>query len=295
MSSGTKATSLSVSKGHRYHPFKQSTARAQLVQQSAYAATSHAQSDLLSSPLLDYLGYRFHKQHHIMICVACEFAVLPGSALGHVHNQHNISTTRDEKKYWDNLVKDWNVTSDTFILPPKDQQPVELLKIHPDAYCCNECNYGALTSRSFANHWTDRHQSSSHLSPEERYHRGHVQTFYQHVHCRYFQVNPPIPNSTPLFDVYMKAEVPSYESFDVTIPSAPREIPPLLYQTRWHEHLEMHIKDRSKRRTLMTLGHPTRHTKSPLWKLVWYYLTAVAQLAKSSSMRIRCLLQEYPR
>jgi hypothetical protein len=297
MSANSKVPSLSVIKGHRYHPFKESTPGPENIHPSASAVSSHdgAQSKLCSSPLLDYLGFRFHREYTIMICVVCSFALLPGSCLGHAHNQHSISTTKEQKELWSNLVAEWKVTTNTFIAPPEDRHPVDLLTIHPDAYCCNLCSYGALSSRSFANHWTANHRSNTEVPPDGRYYRGHVQTFYQHVHCRYFQLDLPIPNSTPLFDLYIKDEVSTYESFDVTIPSAPREIPPLLYQTKWHEHLETYIKEKKNRRTLMTLAHPEHFTKDPLWKLTWNYVTTVANIAKRSSMRVRCILQEYPR
>lgn len=305
MSSSGKQASQPVLKTHRYHPFKDTIASSQPVSQSpltGYTSVEHqvqsgssGLSALASHPILDCFGYRFHKSHRILICVACEFAVIPSSALGHANSQHNISSTQDEKANWNNLVTKLNVTTQTSISPPSDRQPVELLQIHSDAYCCNLCNYGTLTSRSFSNHWSANHRSSNDISPDERYHRGHVQTFFPHINRRYFQVDPPIPNSTPLFDIYMKKEVPTYEAFDVTIPAAPREIPPLLYQTRWHDHLEAYITDKGKRRTLATLAHPTQYTKCPLWKLVWHYISAFVDVGKNSSMRVRCILVEYPR
>jgi hypothetical protein len=92
----------------------------------------------------------------------------------------------------------------------------------------------------------------------------------------------------------MKKELPNYAPFDVIIPSAPREIPPLLYNTRWHEHLAEFITNKRKRRLLFTLAHPTKFTKDPLWKLVWNYVGTVVNIAKDSSMRVRCMLTEYP-
>lgn len=252
------------------------------------------QSNLLSSPLLDYLGFRFHSQHSVMICVACGFAVLPKNALGHVKNQHNISITLEQHTLWNQTVFDWKVTTDPLILPPQDHQPVELLKLHTDAYCCNHCDYAALTNATFSKHWSLVHRAL-HVSPSDRFHKGCVQTFYSHAPCTYFKVNPPIPSSSSLFDIYMKKEVPGYPSFDVVIPSAPREIPPLLYNTGWHEHLKDYVIHKEKRRSLVALAHPTKFTKCPLWKMIWNYMTLVATIAKESSMRIRCLLTEYPR
>jgi hypothetical protein len=297
MSSASQPSS--VIKGHRFHPFQQSRAVSQPVSRTLESGESSAipssnVSELQSSPLLDYLGFRFHVRHCVMICVACGFAFLPGHALGHVKNKHEIPVSKDQLELWNTTVLEWNVTTSPLIPLPPNRQPVELLKVHPGAYCCNVCKYAALTPATFSKHWSNSHRSDN-RSLEERYHTGHVQTFYSHAPCTYFEVDLPIPDSTPLFDIYMKKEVPSYAPFEVTIPSAPREIPPLLYATRWHEHLAEYITDKRKRRSLMTLAHPTMFTKCPLWKLVWNYLGVVADLARASTMRVRCLLAEYPR
>lgn len=285
---------MSSIKGHRFHPFQQSQATQIPSSLVLSASQSSKESDLRSSTLLDYLGFRFHIKHCIMICVACGYAILPGNALGHVKNQHSISVSQDQQKLWVQTTTEWKVTTSSLVPSPQDRQPVELLKLHTNAYCCNCCNYAALTISTFSKHWSLSHKSLN-LRPNERYHDGCVQTFYSHAPCIYFEVDTPIPNSNSLFDVYMKKEVPSYASFDVKIPSAPREIPPLLYNTRWHEHLADYITEKAKRRMLFTLAHPTKFTKCPLWKLVWNYLGAVANIAKDSSMRVRCLLTEYPR
>ena len=302
MSSSGKSVSQSQTKGHRYHPFNGGTTTAQAVPESFQATGSDnnlnaasSLSDLDSSPLLDYLGYRFHKVHRVMICVSCECAIVATSAIAHANNQHNIKTTLDNKRSWQNTVLDWNVTSSTSIPAPHNRQPVELLKIHPKAFCCNQCTYAALSPLTFSKHWSMTHRSQIHIASADRYHHGYVQTFFPHISCQYFEVDPPTPTTSLLFDVYKKKEVPTYPSFNLTIPSAPREIPPLLYQTRWHEHLADYIKEPAKRRILMPLAHPKQYTKCPLWKLVWNYIAAIADIAKHSSMRVRCLLTEYPR
>ena len=229
-----------------------------------------------------------------MICVACGCGVLPGDALNHVKNQHDISVSREHLTLWNQTVIDLNVTTDRIIPSPKDHNPIELLKVHSDAYCCNCCDYAALTISTFSKHWSLNHKSIG-FRPNERYHDGHVQTFYSHAPRVFFEVDTPIPNSTSIFDVYMKKEVPHYAPFDVTIPSAIREIPPLLNSTRWHEHLADFLLEKEKRRELFTLAHPTKLAKCALWKLTWNYVGTVANVAKDSSMRVRCLLTEYPR
>jgi orsellinic acid/F9775 biosynthesis protein OrsD len=139
---------MSTIKGHRFHPFNQS----QGLQISRPLVSTPAVSDLRSSPLLDYLGYRFHTKHLIMICVACGFAVMPSNALGHVRNQHNIFVSNEQHSLWVQTVDEWSVIKNGPVLPPQDHQPVELLKIHNNAYCCVSCDYAALTVATFSKH-----------------------------------------------------------------------------------------------------------------------------------------------
>lgn len=258
------------------------------------SSQSSRASALRSSPLLEYLGFRFHTEHSVMICVACQYAVWPENAITHVKNQHDIPVSREQQESWKQTVTEWNVAPDHTVPSVQSHQPVELLKIHANAYCCNSCTYAALSMGTFSKHWSTEHRTVN-IRPNERYHDGCVQTFYSHAPCIFFEVDIPIPTSTPMFNIYMKKEVPNYVPFDVVIPSAPREIPPLLYNTRWHEHIADYITDKAKCRLLFTLAHPTRYTKCSLWKLVWNYLGAVANIAKDTTMRVRCLLTEYPR
>lgn len=285
---------MSSIKGHRFHPFQ----RTQPIQPSSLSVIrpclASESSDLQSSPLLNYLGYRFHMKHLVMICVACECAILSTNGLGHVKKKHDISVTREQEEQWNATIQEWNVTSEASIQRPTDRKPVELLKVYDEAFCCNLCSYACLTVTTFAKHWSNTHRSED-MESRERYHEGSVQTFYSHAPCIYFEVDARTPGSTPLFDIYLQKEIPSYSSFDVTIPSAPREIPPLLYHMRWHEHLADYITDKPKRRVLFSLAHPTKFTKDPLWKLVWEYLDLIIDVSKDSSMRVRCLLTEYPR
>jgi Orsellinic acid/F9775 biosynthesis cluster protein D len=281
-------------KGHRFHPFQNSQSIQRLSQSIVKSRLAIESSDLHSSPLLNYLGYRFHTKHLVMICVACECAIISCNGLGHVKKKHDIFISREQEKQWNILIEEWKVTSEGSIQPPSDRKRVELLKLHDKAFCCNCCNYACLTVSTFSKHWSNNHKTED-LEPSERYHEGSVQTFYSHAPCVYFEVDVQTLPSTPLFNIYLKKEIPNYSSFDVTIPSAPREIPPLLYNTRWHEHLSEYLTDKPTRRVLFTLAHPTKFTKDPLWKLVWDYLNSVVDVSKDSSMRVRCLLTEYPR
>jgi hypothetical protein len=286
---------MSSIKGNRFHPFQKKKQATQTQSSSVIiSGQSSDASDLRSSPLLDYLGYRFNTKHSVMICVACECAILPDNALGHVRKKHTMFVSKEQQAIWDHTVTELNVTNDAIISPPVDHKAVELLKLHPKAFCCNSCDYACLSVTTFAKHWSADHRSIN-LPSNERYHEGWVQTFYSHAPCKYFEVDVPIPNSTPLFNIYVKKEIPNYLPFDVVIPSAPREIPPLLYNTRWHEHLTEYLTEKPKRRLLFSLAHPTNYSKDPLWKLVLDYLKCVVNTVKDSSMRVRCLLTEFPR
>lgn len=251
-------------------------------------------SSLISSPLLNFLDYRFHKDYSILICVACEVAWLPDCALGHAKQKHGIKIHSIDQKEWQAFVKEWNITTNTNILP-LDKKPVELLKVYADAYCCNLCTYCARTASTFNKHWSTHHKEFT-ATTEARFHHGSVQTFYSPVNTRYFEIDPSLLHApADAFAVYLSKEVPNYPPFAVNIPKASREIPPLLAQTQWHVHLEDHIKAKQQRLALLDLVRPPSISKSPMFKLAWNYMNAVSSLARKSSMRIRCLLKEYPR
>jgi hypothetical protein len=285
-SSTGKAPSTSALNVQRFHPYARDP--------TPPVDNSLPISELQSSPLLDYLGYRFHRRYHTLICVSCEVARFPDAALGHAKISHLINIKSVDKEAWNKMLSDWDVTTSTKIPPPMDRQAVELLRIHPDAYCCNFCNHCVLTSKSFSNHWSSAHAALGY-PVNERFHRGYVQTFYTPVHISYFEIDPPeVQTTTPgIFNIYLK-ELPAHSPFPVLIPKNAREIPPLLFQTQWHDHLEGYLKDKKKRLSLLTLVNPVQIAKTPLWKLVWNYSMAVSQLGKGSSMRIRCMLSDYP-
>ena len=155
-----------------------------------------------------------------MICVSCRCAFLSSHAPMHVKSQHEIPVSKDQKQLWDFTILNWNVTMETHILLPVNCQPVELLKIHQNTYCCNICDYAALTTATFSKHWSLVHKTSD-LHPSKQYHKGSVQTYYSYVPCIYFEITVPSLNFSSLFDVYIEKELPTYESFNVTIPSAP--------------------------------------------------------------------------
>ena len=179
---------------------------------------------------------------------------------------------------------------------PPDHIPVELLKIIPEAHCCNECNYCCLTRAKLFDHWNQKHKSRS-SALDQRFHIGAVQTFFKPKPVRYFEVYPSLiqPTSRDAFNVFLADEVPSYPPLPVQIPSHSREIPPLLVSTQWHEHLKEYLPDGVARAALRSLVGPRDITKTRLWDISMTYMKTVSDQARISSFRARCILIEYPR
>jgi len=188
-----------------------------------------------------------------------------------------------------------SVTSETNILVPDNIAPIKFLKLTNRGISCTACKYCCIADRTFSDHWNQNHAPSP-TPILDRFTIVPVQTIYYPFNCRYFKVNVGnTQNPVQAFDVFLTKEIPTYPPFSLIIPNNPREIPPLLFQTQWHVHLEQFIKDKKQRLLLLTMVNPGQVAKSVLWKLVWNYLIAVRDVAKNISFSNRCLLEEYPR
>jgi hypothetical protein len=289
-----KSSSDASLKSNRFHPYSTSTNSG-----PTSSTPLHSNSTSTTSfPILDYLGFHLDTTYNILICLSCGKAILPDAVLGHAKATHNIAITRADHHVFNKLTTQIHFSTNTHLIPPVNHQPVPYLKLTPSDYCCNLCSYCCLTKRTFAEHWNSHHQSlSSSILPKDHSHSGIVQTFYHPIAVSYFEVYPPSPppSSTSLFDLFLRDVMPSYPPFSFNIPENSREIPPLLTQTQWHTHLKPYLSTKQSRLHLYQLAHSANITKTNLWKLTWNYSNTVSQFASTTSMRIRCLLMEYPR
>jgi hypothetical protein len=304
-------SSLSHNNSFRHHPYKilpnhshpsnsskspphhsTSTTSTISTSSSLSSQTTNSISYLKSSPLFEQIGFRFHDLYKVMICITCKSAWLPSAIPGHLKNQHKIYLTSSERHQLLTTLQDWDALQSAKVTTI-NKIPVELLRIHPNAYCCNKCTYCALSSDTLHGHWNKEHKHP--FTPvSDRFHIGHVQTFFNPVPKVFFQVNPPPPSSKSIFDIFLAKELPTYPLPSVSIPTQAREIPPLLTSTLWHIHLSDYLPTKSLRQQLRSLIAPSHLSKSTLWILTWKYMLLTREFAQKSSMRAVILLNECP-
>jgi Orsellinic acid/F9775 biosynthesis cluster protein D len=259
--------------------------------------TSPKPSAIFTAPLLAQAGLRIHTELNIVICVSCGIAWKPSKLIGHLKNHHIQMKKADEEKLM-SLIHSHGITNDTETENPIPKlAPVELLTVHQGGYCCNICDYCCRSSRSFDNHWSSTHHNFT-AERSKRFHRGDVQTIFDPVPVRFFEVSTclqQVPIGSP-FDIYMKKELPNHPSFQPTIPLKEREIPPFLHVTQWHMHLEEYVTNDLRRKALRDIVRlPKKLQKDDLHTVVINYMQSVTEKASKMAYQLRCLLIECPR
>lgn len=259
-----------------------------------------AKSYIVSNPLLDTFGLHIHSHFNIVLCIACQCAKIPSNLSGHMKT-HGIHITSENQIALQELFETYHITNDTNIpAPPPKGPPVEGLQIHDNGFCCNFCSYCSPGRRAFQTHWSNHHNSIQ-LPTEDRSHTGFIQTFFNPLPQRYFEVNPLLAkvSSEDVYAIFIRDIKSNFNPFPTNPAINSHEIPPLLKVTDWHNHLQEYCSDCSKRKKLMTLTTlPTRPSKTgldSLGDLVLTYLKEIGKLSKKMTLNMKCLLMECPR
>ena len=253
---------------------------------------------LFSTPLLARVGLSFNTAFKIVVCASCGIAWKPMKIVGHLKKAHQIQIKKGDEEEIMSLIHIHGITDDTPIATPMPKlAPVELIKVHEDGYCCNICDYCCRNIRTFDNHWSTNHRNI-HTAHSDRFHKGDMQTFFDPVPIRFFEVSTylqHIPIGSP-FDIYMKNELPKQPAFQPTIPLKEREIPPFLHVTQWHTHLADYVTDQNKRLALRDIVQlPKGLNNNDLHGVVIKYMQDVCKKASELAYQLRCLLMECPR
>jgi Protein of unknown function (DUF3505). len=259
-----------------------------------------SRSYLLSNDIFEHLGIRYHTHYKTIHCV-CEQAVLPDAILSHIKS-HGVKVGSEMRKEMEEnlqnilLVK----TTQEVVQPLSGGPPVELLKM-VDGHCCVECSYAAPAARTLQNHWHSTHGKSQTVSPNLRYIKGTLQTFFQHFGQHYFQVNPALTalSADDTFAIYMRDHVPKFPAFPAPPPLTEREIPPLLHVTQWHEHLSGYTTNTQTRQELISLvnlkSSSAQGGLKKVGEVCFEYLKDIRAKANRSTLGMRTLLMECPR
>jgi len=260
-------------------------------------------------------GFQVISLHHLptlpaprlLVCERCSLGVLPSAVLTH-YKTHNVDL---------HLTKPTIVSVQKIIgagkflegsnkveCPKPPCAPFDGLKIQ-DGYTCDHdrCNYCCVSSNSMRTHHSHSHTGGSGTA-KDNYQGVQVQAFFSQ-HPKYFAVNPSLRgvNEDDLFAVYMKNYAPKIEAFNhFNPPLSLNEVPPLLKNMRWHEHLAEYTTDKMKVGQLLEIWNPPRrsaHGKDWMGKrlrsTIEGYVKNIQKKALKTPPGIKCLLVTCPR
>lgn len=255
---------------------------------------------LTSHPLLARLGLRIHAYLQVVICIGCETCRLPSAIVGHI-KRHGIIVDKLDAAELQVLLDAYGVHQHNKVLPPAPGgPPIPGIKIYEHGLCCTRCTSCFLTRGSVIHHWSVDHPGAK-VKTEGKYQNGAVQTLFNPIPIRYFQVDTlqaKYPSGS-LFDIFMREELPKVQSERIAPPIREQEVPILLQMTEWHLHVADWAQDRQKCQTLCDLVILPRglHNKGigRLNEVVFDYMVTIRNAAQKTPLGIRCLLMECPR
>jgi Orsellinic acid/F9775 biosynthesis cluster protein D len=256
-------------------------------------------SYLMTCLVLQRMGMHLHLHFQILICIQCKAGIPRDQAFNHALKTHHIKLTPKDLALFNELSTNSQIPNTLDITPPRPGgPPVECLDIN-SGMSCNVCGHCVVSRYSARNHFNRSHPNSD-LPWEHRFKIVEVQSFFV-VPKRYFQVCPVLAKlpAGDMFTLYVRDVVPTFKPFPAAGPIRVYEVSPLLQVTQWHEHLEMYMVDKTMRENLLTLVKINPKTTHPSIKnlpsIVRKYMDDVRALSNTSSVAIKCMLQEYPR
>ncbi len=253
---------------------------------------------LIQDPELVSYGYQYHSKFQIMLCVECEYAVLPENI--HVHPttaHHNIISNPETMAI--TLAK-FPLASPKQVLanrPPAGLSSIEGLKIQ-DGYQCSQCDYAGGSHRTINNHFPKSHPDIT-LSTAERIISVKVQQFFAGNFNSYFAVNPILNNlaSNSLLAVFMQNNPIPPEPFRA-LTQEPRTLHPLTKMAHWNVHLESYMDSVKAIKTLVDLTTCPAKDEAVLCNLkdvVTAYLQDGFTKADKTHWDLKRILHHYPK
>lgn len=207
---------------------------------------------------LSSIGFRLNMDHKILICVDCEHACIPSHIPGHV-KLHKIPKGNIESTIAE-IVEYFQVNKTNDVPKPHNiVDAIEGLKVHPGLKC-GTCNYVCCQSETFRKH-AAMHARRPTVS------ECHVQTFFNPLPIRYFQVNVSKIDDAEEnpFEQFLQDIASSMPKFDLGDLTTTRDLPLLLKKTHWDLYLDEWLKDPVKRKEIKSLA--TNATKKEPWSI----------------------------
>jgi len=229
---------------------------------------------LLSSPVLDAIGFLSHKSLKVLLCKYGHGAFIPEAAPGHAQNTHGMTITDINRQALITYCEDNDIRKDLrpkapmfAILPAPRGPPVQQVE-HREGFACSLCTYCCCSKPWMDTHIRTKHKDM-HRQVSKSYYRTTVQTLFSHFAREYFQVDPRLTN-LPLqdpIDHLLRVYIPGLPGPSVTLPDTDRERTPFMRFMNWDQHLSHIQTDKSRFSLLLSLQQPLTPEEGHLSRL----------------------------
>ncbi|KAF9470054.1 hypothetical protein BDN70DRAFT_940130 [Pholiota conissans] len=236
----------------------------------------------------------------IIVCRECRMGVTQKNASTHPNNYHSIPISTKQKRLLEEAIQSLDVVSSNQELsyPLPNQPPIDGFKVYP-GYSCNYCEFCCYSKAT-----AEKHKSQVHRDIRKRaadtFKEASIQTFFI-GNAHYFQVRPELEGlpSEDLYAVYVNTIAPELESLtNINGPVSQHELPLLLKETLWHQHLHDYVQDTKTTSTLVSLVKPPSALVpygAVLARLINMYMHDIRQKAQKADVEVKYLLIECPR
>lgn len=228
---------------------------------------------------LQSIGFRLDNTHKILICISCEYAVIPDNIRGHLLGQHAVQHNKIQTKV-DELQEYYGIHKTTLVpVPEPGSLAVEGIKVSDEGLACPECSYVCLKEKMW------QKPAATHPNKPE-FVRCKAQAFFHGVGVRYFSVTVPEAQIDPgdKYQHFLRKIAPTLPQVSIGKASTIREIPLLVQKTEWDKHLLEWQLNPDRRKEIKELVKPT--SKEEIWakhlsECVQLYMKSIRDVAFS--------------
>lgn len=212
-------------------------------------------SVLQTSDQLTKCGMVYHSDLGILICPACQAAILPNHIITHQKKQHQLKVMQLDLEA---VLASFHVHPHSNVFTPESiQAPIEGIKIH-DGFQCGQCTYVCLQASTMKTHWSTKHRHLSYIDGKDRSFPVKAQTLFgSQTGRQYFSVDCSSKEDTSSdpFSLFIKQFGCQLNlTPPTTLPTRDRDIPSLVKKLRWYEHLQVFCEDKEKRTQLLGMA-----------------------------------------
>jgi len=257
----------------------------------------------LSLHIIEILGSNITPAPKIVACKECKIGLSPQNVVKHARDEHGVPISRSLAKIVRSIIDNYDLLKKCQDVQMQSRgPPVQGIAICA-GYWCTLCDACVPARSSLATHLSSDHKSAD-GGIDVNGKAGYIQTLFR-FSPKYFSVLPTLANHLPQDAWWEFIHGPAREIDAIDIsnkPLDPKEIPPLLRLTQWHDYIGEDVLEKKaylrKLKTLtdLPMGDARKEcTGNRLRKTVVLYMQDIRQKALRTTLSVRTLLMECPR